>query len=248
VEIRRAFQHCAEEAWGVVVVIDVIRAFSVAAYTFGEGARELWLVREVEDARALREREPEALLAGEMRGGLIPGFDFNNSPSQMALADVRGRMLIQRTGAGTRGAVGAANATHVLPCALVNARATADYARKLALAGDGNVTLFPTCSQDDPGWPDEPTEDDVCADYVEALLLGRSDAMGMLERGLTRLRARGRFGIFAGDADFPAEDEPAVLAVDRFAFAMEGRREQAGGVEYVRVRRVDVGEYMHEDS
>lgn len=104
-EIRRVGHSRALEARGVVVVIDVIRAFSVAAYAFAGGAQSLWLVRTVEEAQALREREPDALLIGEVGGRLIEGFDFNNSPSRMAAADVCGRLLIQRTGAGTRGAI-----------------------------------------------------------------------------------------------------------------------------------------------
>src|SRR5713101_6748950 len=99
IEIRRVNRLEAMDARGVVIVIDVIRAFSVAAYAFARGARGLWLVRAVEEAFALREREPEvllsgthpkndkqaqrALLAGEVGGRLIPGFDLNNSPARM---------------------------------------------------------------------------------------------------------------------------------------------------------------------
>jgi 2-phosphosulfolactate phosphatase len=112
----------------VVIVIDVIRAFSVAAYALAGGSEELWLVRTVEEALTMRERAPHALLIGEVGGRLIHGFDCNNSPARMAAMDVRGRLLIQRTGAGTQGAVGATGATHLLVCALVNARATAAVA------------------------------------------------------------------------------------------------------------------------
>src|SRR5712692_2494679 len=141
-EIRRVNLQEAALAQGVVIVIDVIRAFSVAAYAFSGGARRLWLVRSIEDAFALREREPHALLAGEVGGRLIPGFDFNNSPSLMAAADVDGRLLIQCTGAGTQGAVNAVNASHILLCSLVNTQSTALYALKLADTTGGIVTLL----------------------------------------------------------------------------------------------------------
>ena len=87
-EIRRVHLQEATQAQGVVIVIDVIRAFSVAAYALSRGARRLWLVRLVEEAFALRERESNALLAGEVGGRLIPGFDFNNSPSDLWLPHV----------------------------------------------------------------------------------------------------------------------------------------------------------------
>ncbi|HEX5545811.1 MAG TPA: 2-phosphosulfolactate phosphatase, partial [Ktedonobacterales bacterium] len=64
----------AEQARGVVVVIDVLRAFTVSAYALAGGARELLLVRGVEEALTLRdEAHPDALLAGEVGGRLIPG-------------------------------------------------------------------------------------------------------------------------------------------------------------------------------
>jgi hypothetical protein len=44
IEIGWANRDSAAQARGVVV-IDVIRAFSVAAYAFAGGARGLWLVR-----------------------------------------------------------------------------------------------------------------------------------------------------------------------------------------------------------
>ncbi len=238
-EVQRVQQTDAAQARGIVIVIDVIRAFSVAAYALAGGARGLWLVREVEEALALRQREPAALLAGEVGGRLIPGFDFNNSPAQMAQADVRGRLLIQRTGAGTQGAVGAVKATHLLLCSLVNARATATYARHLAATTDGLITLLPTERISADGV--QPMEDTICADYLEALLFERDDAPQALNDGIARLHASERLTIFErGSADFPFEDIAAFLAADRFQFAMVGMREHWNAPAYIHVQRVDV--------
>lgn len=239
-DIQRLRRVRAAEARGVAVVIDVIRAFSVAAYAFGGGASGIWLVRTVEEAFALREREPEALLAGEVGGRLITGFDYNNSPARMAEAEVRGRLLIQRTGAGTQGAVDAVHADALLCCGLANARATATYARELEQRGSGVVTLLTTAAPVEED--DIPAiEDDVCADYLEALLLDRADAGDVLAAGIARLREIGRLGVFEHDwPDFPAEDVPAFLSVDRFAFAMRGTRERWRDVEYVSLQRVNV--------
>lgn len=240
-DIQRIHRSHASEARGVTIVIDVIRAFSVAAYAFGGGASAIWLVRTVEEAFTLRARQPGALLAGEVGGRLIAGFDYNNSPAAMARADVRGRLLIQRTGAGTQGAVGAVNATHLLSCGLVNARATAAHARALAERSATTITLMTTAALTEEN--DIPAiEDDVCADYLEALLGRRDDAPDVLAAGLARLRDVGRLSVFAqGWPDFPPEDVPAFLAVDRFAFAMQGTRERSVGVEYVALRAVPVG-------
>jgi 2-phosphosulfolactate phosphatase len=232
-EIRRVHLPQAAEAQGVVIVIDVIRAFSVAAYAFSRGARRLWLVRSVEDAFALREREPEGLLAGEVGGRLIPGFDFNNSPSLMAAADVDGRLLIQRTGAGTQGAVSAINATHLLICSLVNAQASAIYARTLANTTEGLITLLPTYYNSH-----EVNEDSVCADYLQALLKQQDDATILLDKQIAQLEQAGRFDFLKnGDPDFPFDDIAAVLAIDRFDFVMVGTRKHWQGIPYVEVEK-----------
>jgi len=237
-EIRRTGRYEAAEARGVVIVIDVIRAFTVAAYAFVGGAQALWLVRTVEEAFALRERKPEALLIGEVGGRLIPGFDINNSPTHMIASDVYDRILVQRTGAGTQGALAVANATHILLCSLVNAHATATYARVLAETAGGIVTLHPTSGGLDNG---EPGEDQVCADYVEALLRGQDDAREVLTREITRLRDVGRFELWQqGYSDFPDGDIPLVLDVDRFGFAMVGMRKQWDGITYVGAGKVEI--------
>lgn len=235
--ICRVNRDEATRAKGVAIVIDVIRAFSVAGYAFAGGARGIWLVRAVEEAQALRTKEPEALLAGEVNGRLIPGFDFNNSPFLMAHADVAGRQLIQRTGAGTQGAVNASGATYVLLCALTNASATAAYARRLAASTGGNVTLVPTGSTSDFTFGNE---DELCADYVEALLRERADASELLARDIAGLKASGRFDPWKmGYPDFPEGDIAAVLAVDRFDFAMVGSRREWQGITYLDAQRVN---------
>jgi len=231
-EIRRVNLLEAKRAQGVVIVIDVIRAFSVAAYALSRGARRLWLVRLVEEAFALRERESNALLAGEVGGRLIPGFDFNNSPSFMAAADVDGRLLIQRTGAGTQGAVNAVNAMHMLICSLVNAKATAISARNLAETTGGLITLLPTFSNKS----NVVSEDSVCADYLEALLNGRDNALATLTKNITLLEQSGRFDFLKfGDPDFPFDDIATILDIDRFDFVMVGTHKQWQGITYVEV-------------
>ena len=57
----------AHQARGVVVVIDVMRAFTTAAYAFGAGVVEIDLVATVEEALAL-----PGFRMGEVGGRLIP--------------------------------------------------------------------------------------------------------------------------------------------------------------------------------
>lgn len=219
--IRHVYRDQAEQAEGIVVVIDVIRAFTVAAYAFAGGATSLWLVRTVEEALALRTHDPEALLAGEIRGRLIPGFDLNNSPHMMAQANVQGKHIIQRTGAGTQGAVGARNAVHLLATSLTTARATARYLARLSASTSLPITFLPTESNSGNILRNEDT---YCADYIEALITQPETAADVLSNRIARLYAEGRFEHWgeSKDEDFPAGDLEKILAADCFDFVMLG--------------------------
>lgn len=223
-EIRRVVRAQWGEAEGIVIAIDVIRAFTVAANAFAGGARDLWLVRTTEEAFALRERDPQALLAGEIKGRLIPGFDLNNSPYLMSQSDVRDRRIIQRTGAGTQGAVAARKATNLLVCGLANARATAEYAARLSRETGLPITFLPT----NEGREDDTLfkEDSYCADYMEAVITRYEQAAEVLSDRIARLHAADRFKEFGNDGDFPAGDVEKVLAVDCFGFVMVGKRQE----------------------
>ena len=89
----------ARGATGHVVIIDVIRAFTTAAYAFSAGIEEIELVATVEDALSR-----PGFRMGEVDGRLIPGFDHNNSPSRMIGQRLSGR-AVQRTTSGTQGVV-----------------------------------------------------------------------------------------------------------------------------------------------
>lgn len=246
-QITRVNHTTAAQARGVTIVIDVVRAFTVAGYAFARGAHTLWLVREVAEAQALRKRtqedasataQPHVFLAGEVGGKLIAGFDFNNSPALMSQANVEGGLLIQRTGAGTQGAVAVAHTPYILLCAFTNAQATATYTRLLSTKTDGRVTLFPTGSHHDFAYGEE---DVLCADYVEALLQERSDAPHILEQSIAQLQTSDRFDLWKqGQPDFPAEDIPKVLDANRFPFVMLGTHKAWHDITYIEVQRINL--------
>lgn len=202
-------------ARGLTVVIDVLRAFTTAAYAFAGGARDIVLVSTVEEAFAVRERFPDALLIGEVGGRLIPGFDLNNSPTLMRQSNVRGRRLVQRTGAGTQGVVLAAEAEERVLASLVVARATVAYVQSRA---PRQVSLLATNPADS-----RYNEDDACADYLAALLRGEAPEVAAT---LARVRASAdarELTDSLGD-DFPPTDLDLALAVDCFDFAMPVER------------------------
>jgi hypothetical protein len=78
---------------GAVVAVDVIRAFTTAAYAFAAGAKHIYLVDSVEEALAVKRAEPDVVLMGEDHGRRPPGFDFSNSPVAIAVCWCSARLL-----------------------------------------------------------------------------------------------------------------------------------------------------------
>lgn len=158
------FVSGAQKAEGIVVVIDVFRAFSVACYAFDKGLAKLFPMADPDEALSFKKGEENVLRVGEREGKRLAGFDFGNSPTEIELAELDGKILVQTTHAGTQGLVNAHRATEVLTGALVNAKAIAAYIKQKK---PDEVSLVRM------GWAaSEPTdEDNLCADYLESLLL-----------------------------------------------------------------------------
>jgi 2-phosphosulfolactate phosphatase len=195
----------------VNVAIDVIRAFTTAAFAFAAGTRDIVLVGEVEEALALRERFRGSRVMGEV-GGLKPdSFDFGNSPAALIGLDLNGRRLIQRTSAGTQGVVRSTQAEALMASSFVCASATVRHLRRQA---PGSVTFVVT----GVGFHADGDEDAACADYLAALLRGESpDVAPYLRR--VRDSTDGRF-FDELPPRFPMSDLDCCLSVDRFDFAM----------------------------
>jgi 2-phosphosulfolactate phosphatase len=215
--IERATLETCHEATDTVVVIDVLRAFTTAAYAFAAGAVDIRPVATVEEALALRAQNPGWLVMGEVGGRPVAGFDFGNSPAAFLDVDLLGRHLVQRTSAGTQGVIRSRNAKRLLVASLVVARATAETIRRHA---PRTVTLVITGAR-----PDHPGDEDAaCADYLEALLSGTPfDREAIVRR--VRQSWAGRLFIQA-DPDFPLADLECALDINRFAFALEVRQRE----------------------
>lgn len=208
-------------ATGVVVVIDVLRAFSTAAYAFSRGAREIMLVSTVEEALSLKSRTANSLAMGEV-GGLRPeGFDFGNSPTYIHAADLSGKTMIHRTSAGTQGVVRSQNAEVLLASSFVVANATARYVVNLAAQ---EVTFVITGKSYNGG-----DEDLACAEYLERLLRG-CDLEG--EPFIKRvLESKDAFPhLDPAQRDYPLSDLDYCAQIDRFDFAMPITRQNGKSI------------------
>lgn len=208
----------ARAARGTVVVIDVLRAFTVSAYALAGGVRECRLVGEVSEALELAQRLPGAVLSAEEEGLPVAGIAISNSPTMVRDADLGGKVLIQRTSSGTQAALAASGAERLYAASLVVASATA---RRLRAEAPELVTLV--ASGADRGHP----EDEACAIYLDALLQGRRADLGEL---LAPLRCSERYAHFLSGTwpGFPASDLELALAPDRFELTMPMERDEMG--------------------
>jgi 2-phosphosulfolactate phosphatase len=112
------------------IVVDVLRATSTMTQAIAAGYRRVLCCAEIEEARALAETEGPARLAGERRLEAIPGFDFGNSPREVAAKPPDVDTLILSTTNGTRLLVSAAaRFDHVYVGSLMNLDAVAAAAR-----------------------------------------------------------------------------------------------------------------------
>jgi 2-phosphosulfolactate phosphatase len=196
------------------VVIDVMRAFTVAPWCFARGAAAVRLAPSIAAAVAARARWPSALLLKD--GGADPRFDLSNAPGYIRRLDLRGQTIVQVTGNGTRGAHAVGDLDLVLCASFVTAGATA---RALTEQRVGAVTMLVT----------EGDEDRALADYLTALLTGAApDPAGYLQRAgasdaAAELRRRG------GDDRFPgnhADDADLCLQLDVFDFALRAEPDE----------------------
>jgi 2-phosphosulfolactate phosphatase len=141
----------------------------------------------------------------------VPGFDFGNSTTAIARADLNGRRLIQRTSAGTQGVVAAGGADAILLGSLVCANA---LVRHITAAAPPLVSLVAMGMRGER----PAAEDELCADILQARLAGQPLDERALVHDLARSDAGARFE--EDSEDFPRTDVDYCLALDAFDFVM----------------------------
>lgn len=211
----------AQAARGLVVVIDVFRAFSVAAHAFARGVDTIFPVSSIDEARALKQRHPDWLLIGERHAKPLPGFDCGNSPTELERFDLRGRTLIHTTHSGTQGLTNALQANEVLTGALANAAAIVGYIRSRA---PETVTLVRMGHEA----RERCDEDDLCAELIRSRLLGTDFDTDSVRDRLRRAPAARKF--FDPACDWaPERDFELCTHVDAFGFVLRLHAANNGG-------------------
>jgi len=178
VQIRSLLEG-AQQAQGSTVLIDVFRASNTIIACLASGAQYVIPVGSLKEARRYKSDNPDYLLFGERKGLPPEGFDYGNSPAQAMNLDLRGKVVILTTSAGSRGIVDARDAKELLIGSFANADAIVDY---LMGGNPEQVTLVPIGFES----VKKAEEDEACAYFLKERLEGRTPNFLELER---RIRA-----------------------------------------------------------
>jgi len=207
----------AREAEGTVIIIDVFRAFTTAAIAFENGASQITLVAEVEEALELQRRGIGDVLMGEVGGARPEGFDYGNSPFEIAEVDFTGKSIVQSTRAGTVGVAAAGKADTIFLGSLAVAEATV----KAILAE--NPPLVSIIAMGDHGAV-RSDEDEQCGLYLRNLLEGRWPDPEAVRSLILKGGATQKF-LYPSQPEHHPEDAELALQLNKHSFAMKVARQ-----------------------
>lgn len=185
-----------------------------------EGAKKVIPVGDIDLAYKLKEENPDVVLAGERHGKIMPGFDTGNSPSELMSIDVKDKIVVHTTSAGTQGIANAKNADEILGGSLVNVKAIAEYIKK---SGAQDISLV--CMGLEA--LSETEEDTLCAEYIKSLLEGTTIDMEKEIEGLKTTSGAKFFDKSQNDV-FPEPDFAMCTELDKFHFIMRLKKTEDG--------------------
>ena len=175
----------------VCIMLDVLRASSTMLAMFQAGAHELRLAETPEAALAVAEgRRDDFWVCGERHGLKVDGFNYGNSPAEVAGADLSEREVVYVTSNGTGALRAVAEAPVVLVGSPRNEVAVVRQAIREAVAREGNILIL--CAGDQGGY---------------GISLEDAFVAGMLVERFVKLSS-------VRVAPDQAESQPAALALD----------------------------------
>jgi 2-phosphosulfolactate phosphatase len=221
------FIEGARKAKGVVVIIDVFRAFSVECYAVDAGAARIIATSDVDKAFEVKKLYRNSVLVGERHEKKIEGFEFGNSPTEIIKANLAGKTVIHTTTAGTQGLINATQADIVLTGSFVNANAIVKYIKFLNPVHVSLVAMGyrATISAE---------EDLLCAELISDLL---KDNNSVTEERIADLRnTSGKRFFNPENLDFsPPTDFFLCTMVNRFDFVLKATKRSDGNVDLMRI-------------
>ncbi len=168
------------DALGLIIIVDILRAASTAAYAFARGTEKIIPVSTLKEAFILKKKHPNYILVGENNGEAFIGTDFGNSPSALENVNLIGKTVVLRTTQGTQGLTKASKKQDVLFGSFLTTKAMLRYIKVKGIEEISLVALGGANS-----------EDGAFTDYFEKKL--KSEPVS-----LEKVREKMRKNIYAG--------------------------------------------------
>jgi len=220
----------AKKAVGVAVIIDVFRAYSVECYLMQNGTQRLYPVADMQVAYDFKKDHPDAILVGERKGVILPGFDYGNCPADLEKVDFTGKTIVHTTSAGTQGIINAKNADVILGGCLLNAPAIAKYIKEQGFS-DVSLVCMGLMAQR------HTEEDTLCAEYIKSLL---EEKPFDLQSGIEGLKTTSGAKFFdpAQQNVFPKRDFELCTQPGKFDFVLRVEKDPDNGMD--RIYKIDM--------
>lgn len=203
-----------EKARGLVVVIDVLRAFTTVCYLIKNNASKIIPVSSIEDAYKFKKERPDYILIGE-RNGIVPkSFDYGNSPAEIEKVDFTSKTVILTTTLGTQAITRITNADEIITGSFVNASAIIRYIKKSKYK-----TLTFVCTNGS----DKRNEDYMCAKYLKSCIEGKTTNFRQIKKNLMNHPIAHGF-IKKPLTEYAPRDFNLCLQLNRFDFILTVKR------------------------
>lgn len=221
------FVDGARQAKGLTVIIDVFRAFSVACYAIDSGASKIITTNSVDAAFELKLKYSNSVLVGERDEKKVIGFDFGNSPTEILKADLKGKIVIHTTTAGTNGLAYSEKADQVITGSFVNASAVARYIKQIDPVEVSLVAMGYRAAE-------SAAEDLLCAEYIESLVNKKNV---QFDKRIADLKyTSGKRFFNPENIDFsPPTDFFLCTMVNRFDFVLRALRRIDGNINLEKI-------------
>ncbi len=195
---------------GFTIVVDVFRAFSNSYRIWQNGPRFYYAVSRIETAFEMKRRLPDVILIGERDCIKIDGFDYGNSPTEIAGKDFTGKTVVHTTTSGTQGLLRQPPGNRVAAGSFVNCAALIQH---ITQNGIGTVNVYCTASRDAVYGH----EDYVFAEYFRKRLLGGETGFESIRRALLAENIVN----FSDEGFAPYSDFEFCTQLDRFDCILE---------------------------
>ncbi len=175
------------------ILVDVYRSTSTMPVMLRNNASYIIPVGTVSEAKELKKKHSDYILAGERYGFKVPGFDIGNSPYEASQIDFKGKIVIFTSTNGTKVLQKIKDSERIFISSFVNIDSTVKTVRDLNLKNIDIVTS---------GRPDGVADEDIFfAQAVKGLLLTDDDKVSDYIMKTREGKGTKRLSIIGGSKD-----------------------------------------------